>query len=108
MLIYPKREQIKKILTDIKEQDRKTHTVTTVTEVVASKRRQRASIVELSASVRWLVPKFEKFEPECWWFGAFALVLRLCQSSMMVVFHDAVNSGRVREHHCPGCHLCAA
>ena len=88
VLIYPKREQIKKILTDIKEQDRKTHTVTTVTEVVASKRRQRASIVELSASVHWLVPKFEKFEPECWGYGAFALVLRLCQSSMMVMFDD--------------------
>ena len=87
-LLYPKREQIKKILTDIEEQDLKTHTVTTVKEIVASKRRQRASIVELSESIRWLVPKFEKFQPACWWFGAFALVLRLCQSSMMVMFEN--------------------
>ena len=87
-LLYPKRGEIKKLLIDIQEQDQKTNTVTTVADIRASKTRQRASIVGLTNSIQWLVPKFEKFQPESWWFGAFALMLRLCQSSMMVVFDD--------------------
>ena len=88
-IIYPRREQINKLLTDIIEQDEKTNTVTVVRDIRATTQRsQRASIVRLSTTIEWLAPKFQQFLPECWYFGAIALVLRLCQSSMMVVFDN--------------------
>ena len=50
--------------------------VGTVSQAAKSKQ-ARGSFVSLSSDLAWLLPKFEKFQPEFWYFGVVLLVQRL-------------------------------
>ena len=86
--MYPHRKNIEKMMREIKQEDQRRGTIVRVKDVRQSKKQRRPSIVDLARSLQWLVPRFEPYEPERWWMGAFNIILRLCQSSMMVVFQD--------------------
>ena len=86
--MYPHRKNIEKMMREIKQEDQRRGTIVRVKDVRQSEKQRRPSIVDLARSLQWLVPRFEPYEPERWWMGAFNIILRLCQSSMMVVFRD--------------------
>ena len=49
-------------------------------------RAQRQSLALLTKQFEYLVPKFEDFVPDCWWMSVFLLIIRLLQTSLMVLF----------------------
>ena len=87
-LMFPHRHGIIKIMTNLQGADDVHHTLTTIEEVRTKKKKRRASIEDLAVSLQWLESKFEQFQSDRWWFGSFSIVIRLCQSSLMMVFQN--------------------
>ena len=77
-LMYPRRTQIQELMRDTKRRE--------TTNTASPVQRDGSSIVNLTNEFRWLLPRFESFEPDRWYFGPCFLILRLCQSSTMVIF----------------------
>jgi hypothetical protein len=96
VLMVPHVKHIKRLGYAMKQQDSQRQTTTTVSEL-SKIRGQRQSIVSLSQKYMYLVAKFEDFHPSCWWMSVFLLVLRLLQTSMMVLFVD--QHSQVHLHH---------
>ena len=46
---------------------------------------KRPEFVRRSQRLVWVVKKVERFVPECWWMGVLHVLLRLCQTSLMVL-----------------------
>ena len=66
-LLFPHRAEIKLMLTMIGEHDVRRGTVTSMSELrVPSSRYHRASFVNHSMKLMWLLPKVKKFKPSCW------------------------------------------
>ena len=93
-IMYTHRQKIDIMLHKMKQHDDSTRTMTTVDQLRSvPKRQQRKSIVNLAVSLEWLVAEFEDFREKRWWFGPFRLVMRLCQSSLLVVFpHQTIQA----------------
>lgn len=136
-VMYPRREAIEKMMRGIKEEDERRGSIVRVKDVRTAEKQRRPSIVDLTKSLAWLVPKFEKFEvrdmdgcigivvkpsysagplvmvqdirmqscvtksrqvlrdvtppqSDRWWYGPFSLVVRLCQSSVMICFQTQI------------------
>ena len=70
---------------NIKERDAQYNVVTTAFKLRRSQTKHRNSVVDLSAKLEWLVPRFDQFQPNMWWIGTFNLVVRLCQSSLLAL-----------------------
>ena len=104
MLVY--RDDIRKLVTALKEEDAKHGTFTYAHELVdlntseetttnASStttdraRTRRPSLVAHATDLRWLSSKFDKFEPLAWWANAYLIAMRLLQSSAMVFISNA-------------------
>ena len=87
-LMFPHRHGIVKIMSNIQESDDAQDTLATIEEVRTKKKTRRASIEDLAVSLQWLESKFEQFQSNRWWFGSLSIVIRLCQSSLMVVFQN--------------------
>ena len=85
--MVPHLTHIKRLSYAIKHQDSQRLTTTTVAEL-AKIRGRRTSLVTLSQKYAYLVSKFEDFHPSCWWMSVFLLVMRLLQTSLMVLFVD--------------------
>ena len=61
-LMYPVRHDIKTLMQAMKEQDAQSSNIISVKRL--SKR--RASLANLHGQLRWLIQKFQNFQPECW------------------------------------------
>ena len=85
LLMLPHRDAIKRIGEAVKQQGVQRNTVASVAQM-SKDRGQRQSLVLLSKEFAYLVPKFEDFAPDCWWMSVFLLVVRLLQTSLMVLF----------------------
>ena len=83
--MLPHREGIHQLMHAIIQEGEQSNTLVQIRGGQSGKHR-RGSIVALSDSLRWLVPKFYKYNPGRWWAGPLSLVLRLCATSMMIVF----------------------
>ena len=85
--MVPHLMHIKRLGYAMKQHDSQRLTTTTVTEL-SKIRGQRTSLVTLSQKYAYLVSKFEDFHPACWWMSVFLLLMRLLQTSLMVLFVD--------------------
>ena len=87
LLMLPHRGAIKRIGEAMKQQGRQSKTMLTVAEM-SKDRDQRQSLVTHTRELAYLVSKFEDFIPGCWWMSVFLLVIRLLQTSLMVLFPE--------------------
>ena len=79
-LMYPRRTQIQELMRDKKRREDM--------DTVSSVQSDGSSIANLTNELLWLLPRFESFEPDRWWWGTFSLAMRLCQSSLLVIFYN--------------------
>ena len=82
--MYQHRHAIQKLGTEMQQYNHPRGTRLNANQLIKSKQ-ARSSFVSLTAEIRWLLPKFEKFLPEYWFFGIVLLALRLVQTSFMAV-----------------------
>ena len=82
--MYSHRHAIQKLGTEMQQYNQPRGTRLNANQLIKSKQ-ARGSFVSLTAEVRWLLPKFEKFSAEYWFFGIVQLALRLLQTSFMAL-----------------------
>ena len=87
-IIYPHREEVSAILQaaqqEIERGDSRTQSTIKLAKQLSVAQR-RPSFVAQVQDLQWLIPRVQRYRPTCWWAGAFLLVLRLAQSSLLVL-----------------------
>lgn len=86
-LMYPNRTAIKRLMKSLKQQDRRSNSISSVSQMGSQRgsKQHRPSITAISDSLLWLIPRFEKFVPDCWFMGILLLVQRLLQTTLMSI-----------------------
>ena len=94
-LQFPNRKELNKLLAALVHQDQRRGTSTTLSEIRSSMRPNHRpsvvvsqSVIKISVNLEWLLPKIKKFAPENWYFSDMLLIMRLAQTSLMLVFRD--------------------
>lgn len=92
VLMYLRRDDIFNVLHTLREYDSKVdHTAKRGSMTISSFSRRPSTVQNRPAYVAqfkriaWLRARIDKFVPSCWWAGALQLVIRLAQTSMMVM-----------------------
>ena len=92
-LMWRHRKEMVKLMQEMKKVDAG-NTIRKVKYVQKTEKQHRPSVVELADKIVWLAPTFQKFEANRWFAGPLFITMRLCQSSMMLLFnkqsHQAV------------------
>ena len=89
-LMYPNRHGIRNLMEAAKKQDEANSRVTSLKRMTSSRRdihkeHRKSSIQMILANILWLSKKFKNFRGDRWWMGIVVLVVRLCQTSLMVL-----------------------
>ena len=83
--MYSHRHAIQKLGSEMRQYNqRRGGTRLNANQLIKSKQ-ARSSFVSLTTEIGWLLPKFEKFQPEYWYWGIVLLALRLLQTSFMAL-----------------------
>ena len=92
VLMYPHRKKIERLMQTLAsiDMEHRRSSLTTVADIRRSSKQHRASIANLSYELFWLVSKFERYTPTCWWTGTMLLIFRLAQTSLLVWIDNQV------------------
>lgn len=86
-MLFPHRAEIERVLSALVQEDEISRgTLTPMSQLRSPDRpNHRPSIASISVNLMWLMPKIKKFRPSCWFVGVLLLVVRLLQTSLMII-----------------------
>ena len=89
-IIFPFRREFQTVGKALRQRDVANRTRTSKVRTIRNDIRNE-ELAEICLKLKFLEPKIERYRPNAWWSGAFLVVVRLMQTSLMVFIDNQVS-----------------